>query len=315
MGFAMQASGDVLAVGEAMVEFFDRGDGLWQRGFAGDTLNVAWALRALLPPGVPVGYATRIGSDAVSDALLAFLSGAGIGTGAIQRDPERTLGLYTIATDGAGERSFTYWRSQSAARRLADDAGRLTYEFRRARLVYLSGITAAIVGPAGRAALLEALMAAKAQGVRVAYDPNYRPRLWDSVEAMRGFAPQIAAVADILLPTFDDEVAGFGDTSPEATVARLTRWGCNEVVVKNGAGATVLGSGGEISKHLPPQGVTPVDTTGAGDAFNGGYLAARLTGRTPAKAVTVAQAVAARVVMTRGALAPVDALRQAAGLL
>ena len=295
-----------------MVEFFDRGDGVWQRGFAGDTLNVAWALRALLPPEVPVGFATRVGTDAVSDAMLGFVSAAGIGTGAIQRDLERTLGLYTIATDRAGERSFTYWRSHSAARRLADDADHLTAEFRRARLIYLSGITAAVVGPEGRTTLLDALKAAKAQGVRVAYDPNYRPRLWDGDEAMRDFAPQIAALADILLPTFDDEVAGFGDTSPEATVARLTRWGCNEVVVKNGAATTELSANGALSDHLPPQGIQPVDTTGAGDAFNGGYLAARLSGRTPADAVKVAQAVAARVVMTRGALAPVDALRQAA---
>jgi 2-dehydro-3-deoxygluconokinase len=307
-------TGAVLSIGECMVEFFDRGDGLWQRGFAGDTVNVAWALRALLPPEVPVGYVTRVGSDAVSDAMLAMLSQAGIGTDAITRDAERTLGLYTIATDAAGERSFTYWRSTSAARHLADDPAALARQLTGARLVYLSGITAAVVGVAGRTALLTALERVKAGGARVAYDPNYRPRLWESVEAMQDFASRIVALADILLPTFDDESAGFGDASPAETAERLTAWGCGEVLVKNGARATVLALDGAVSEHLPPQGIRPLDTTGAGDAFNGGYLAGRLVGRAPADAVKVAQAVAARVVLERGALAPAEALRQAAGL-
>lgn len=309
-----QATGPVLAIGECMVEFFDRGDGFWQRGFAGDTLNVAWALRALLPGDVPVGYVTRVGQDAVSEAMVDFIAAAGIGTSAISRDPARTVGLYTIATDAAGERSFSYWRQASAARHLAEDAEALTAGLSGARLVYLSGITAAIVGPSGRAILLAALERAKGQGARIAHDPNHRPALWESPAAAQTFARQIAALADILLPTFDDEAAAFGDADPSATAARLTGWGCGEVVVKNGARETLLAVNGHTSHHLPPQGLRPVDTTGAGDGFNGGYLAGRLAGHDPASAVRMAQAVAARVVMQRGALVPPDALLQAAGL-
>lgn len=223
-----EATGPVLAIGECMVEFFDRGDGCWQRGFAGDTLNVAWALRALLPADVPVGYVTRVGQDAVSEAMVDFIAAAGIGTASISRDPDRTVGLYTIATDAAGERSFSYWRQASAARHLADDAEALAEGLTGARLVYLSGITAAILGPAGRATLLTALKQAKAQGARIVHDPNHRPRLWQSRAAAQAFA--------------------------------------------------------------------------------------RLMGQDPAAAVRTAQAVAARVVMLRGALVPPDALRQAAGL-
>ena len=304
----------MLSVGECMVEFFDRGDGSWQRGFAGDTLNVAWALRALLPGEVPVGYVTRVGQDAVSRAMVDFIAAAGIGTASISRDPDRTVGLYTIATDAAGERSFSYWRQASAARHLAEDAEALATGLTGARLVYLSGITAAILGREGRSALLAALERAKGQGALIAHDPNHRPRLWESPAAAQEFARRIAGLADIQLPTFDDEAAAFGDADPTDTAARLTGWGCGEVVVKDGARETLLALGGQTSRHLPPQGLRPVDTTGAGDGFNGGYLAARLAGHDPDASVRLAQAVAARVVMQRGALVPPDALRQAAGL-
>lgn len=307
-------TGPVLAIGECMVEFFDRGDGLWQRGFAGDTLNVAWALRALLPAEVPVGYVTRVGRDAVSEAMVGFIAAAGIDTGCISRDPERSVGLYTIATDAAGERSFSYWRQASAARHLAADAEALAEDLAGARLVYLSGITAAILGAEGRSTLLAALERAKGLGALIVHDPNHRPALWESRGAAQDFARQIAALADILLPTFDDEAAAFGDGDPAATAARLTGWGCGEVVVKDGARETLLALNGQTSRHQPPQGLRPVDTTGAGDGFNGGYLAARLAGLDPVAAVRMAQRVAARVVMARGALVPPDALRQAAGL-
>lgn len=307
-------TGRVLSIGECMVEFFDRGDGCWRRGFAGDTLNVAWALRALLPEAVPVDYLTRVGGDAVSGAMLGFIREAGIGIGFVSRDPQRTVGLYTIATNARGERSFSYWRDGSAARLLAEDPAHLGRAMAGAGLVYLSGITAAILGETGRASLLAELARARGQGVRLAYDPNYRPRLWETVAAMQVFNRQMAGLADILLPTFDDEAAAFGDADPRATIARWTGWGCGEVVVKDGANATLVAGGGATLSRVPPAGASPVDTTGAGDSFNGGYLAARIMGQGPARALTVAQAVAARVVMQRGALAEADTLRQAAGL-
>lgn len=310
----IESSGPALCVGECMVEFFDAGDGCWRRGFAGDTLNVAWALRALLPASRTVGYVTRVGTDDVSEAMVRFVDGAGIDTSRVQRDPARTVGLYTIATDEAGERSFSYWRSASAARHLADDADALARALGGAGLVYVSGITAAILGAAGREGMLAGLAAARASGARIAYDPNYRPKLWESAEAMRAFAPRVTALADILLPTFDDEAAGFGDGAPADTVARLTDWGCHEVVVKNGTEPTLVAAAGTTEAVAPAQKVRPVDTTGAGDSFNGGYLAARLGGTDPVSATRQAQAVAATVVMERGALAPPDRLRASVGL-
>lgn len=283
---------------------------LWRSGFAGDTLNTAWYARALLPSHWAVDYDTCVGTDPLSDRLLAFIASAGIGTKSIGRHPARVPGLYMIELK-EGERSFIYWRDSSAARTLADDPRRLEAAFGGADVIYFSGITIAILAPDRRQALFDALDAAKRRGARLVFDPNIRPRLWPSVDAMCRATTEAAARASILLPSFDDEAAFFGDRSAQDTAARYLALGAEEVLVKNGGAEMVLASGGRI-RALPAMArVTPVDTTGAGDSFNGGYLAARLAGAGPEEAARQGHAVALRVVGHRGALMPFEALRAA----
>jgi 2-dehydro-3-deoxygluconokinase len=217
-------------------------------------------------------------------------------------------GLYAIDLQD-GERSFTYWRGQSAARGLADDEAHLTQAFDAAAAIYLSGITLAILTPDRRRAVIGALAAARARGVLTAFDPNLRPRLWEDSATMCACVTQAAGAAALCLPSLDDEVAAFGDTGPEATAQRYLRAGAGSVVVKTGGGPVVLAgpSGAQVIDGLPR--VMPVDTTGAGDSFNGGYLAARLSGVPETQAVRAAHALAARVVLHPGALIPMETAR------
>ena len=301
----------VISIGECMVEFLRQDDGLWRQGFAGDSLNVAWAMRALMPQGAVVDYLTRVGTDAMSEAMLAMLRGAGIGTGSVTRDLRRTVGLYTIQTDAEGERSFSYWRSDSAARGLAEDPRQLAAALDGADLVYLSGITLAILPPADRAQLLAVLGARGARPFRVAFDPNIRPRLWPDLGAAAKAVTQMAALADILLPTHDDEAQAFGDADALATLARYRALGVPEVVVKDGRQPTRFDCEGVAgARAVDP--VAAVDTTGAGDSFNGAYLSARLGNASVAEALAVAQRVSAAVVGQRGALVAPALLRAAA---
>lgn len=304
----MAAKG-IASVGECMIELSKVGDS-WRMGFAGDTLNTLWALTALSPDR-PATYVSAFGDDPFSRDQIAFLETAGVGIGASPVIPGARPGLYAITLTGA-ERSFTYWRSDSAAKQLASNQDALEKSLSGQALVYFSGITLAILDEHSRIMLLRALGHARDAGSLIAFDPNYRPRLWPSRQAAQQSITEALDVVDIALPTFPDEQALFGDGSPGETAERLQAAGVAEIVVKDGGNEALVVAEG-ISTGVPAISVQPVDTTGAGDSFNGGYLAARLAGHNPLEAARRAHAVAAAVVQVRGALAPFEVLRAAFG--
>lgn len=306
--------GRILTMGECMVELAPAGGGLYGLGFAGDTFNTAWYLRRLLPAGWTVGFASCIGTDAMSERMAAAMAAAGIDTAALRRVPERTVGLYLIDL-ADGERSFSYWRGQSAARLLADDPDWLARVIAGAAIVQVSGITLAILAPEARTRLLAALAAARAAGTLVALDTNMRPRLWESQEAMRAALTAAAGVADILLPSHDEEAAAFGDADPAATLARYRAAGARWIAVKNGAGPVHYWSeAGGAGRHDPAPAPRVVDSTAAGDSFDAGVLAVLAQGGALAGGVRLGAALAAEVVQGKGALVDVgtDALAGAA---
>lgn len=298
----------VRAIGEAMVEMAPVGNGLYSRGFAGDTFNTAWHMARWLGPRADVGMVTRVGTDAVSEAFLRDMAASGMSLAGVSRDPIRRMGLYMIELDGV-ERSFHYWRDTSAARHLADDPHLLSAALAGAGLVHLSGITLAILSPAARETLFSAVGEFRAGGGVVAFDPNIRPRLWVSADEMRQTVTRMLGCCDIALPSLDDERTHFGDRDAADTIARMVALGVVEVAVKDGAGPVRLRAAGR-DLTLPTLAVNDLrDTTGAGDAFNAGYLAARVMGADAPRAVSAGQRMAAAVLAHFGARASDDALR------
>jgi len=290
-----------LSIGECMVEMAPTATGHYNLGFAGDTLNTAWYARQLLGQEWNVSYLTAVGEDAISNRMVEFIAGAGIKTDLVQRRPDCTVGLYLIQLDN-GERSFSYWRSDSAARRLADDPARLDAAFATANVIYLSGITLAILPLQHRLTLFDALATARQRGATVVFDTNLRPRLWDSHDTMRQTIMTAAGVSDILLPSFDDEATFFGDATPDDTARRYADAGAPLVVVKNGGNEATCLRGAQLSHFTPPKVASIVDTTAAGDSFNAGFLATYLDTGNLDDSMVAGAALAARVIGERGAL-------------
>lgn len=284
-----------------MVELSQAGEGLLRRGFAGDTFNTAWYARACLPADWSVDYLTALGDDPMSAEMLAFMKGAGIGTDAIRRIPGKTPGLYLITLKN-GERTFSYWRDTAAARKLADDADHLRRWIETADIIYFSGITLGILSPEANDTLLAELRRAKAAGKRVAFDPNVRPRLWSDKDTMLKTISDGARAATLVLPSYDDETTHFGDGSVAETIARYHGLGVEGVVVKNGEHGATISFGGEAA-HVPAVAAPQVvDTTSAGDSFNGGFLSRLVRGARPEDAAAYGAAVASIVVRHHGAL-------------
>jgi len=286
-----------------MIEMAETGEGLYRKGFAGDTFNTAWHMAQIRDAKLPVRFVTKVGTDSLSAAFVAGLQADGLDTSGVAQIADRRMGLYMIELDGT-ERSFHYWRNASAARFLAEDEDWLAQSLQGAGLIHVSGITLAILLPDARERLISALSASRTKGARVSFDPNVRPKLWSSCDETRDAIGRMLDVTDIALPSFDDEAALWGDATPHDTINRIKTAGVAEIVVKNGA-ADVTSWDGDQLAEIPCKPVSGIrDTSGAGDAFNAGYLAARLNGCPPLDAIASGQLMSATVLQHFGARIP-----------
>ena len=289
----------IAAIGEAMIELSMVGD-TPHVGVAGDTLNTAIYLKRSAPD-VRVDYVTRLGADAFSQRIADFIATQDIGTDAIERDADGTCGLYGITTDAAGERTFTYWRSQAAARQVFTGPNGPGFDWLAGYdVIYLSGISLAILPPETRDPLLRWLTIYRAKGGRVAYDSNYRPALWPDRATAQEVTRAMWHMCDIALPSQDDEAAIFGETL-EAVAARFVALGKSGALKRGPEGPLCLETG---QSHSYAAAAEVVDTTAAGDSFNGGYLGALFQGATQQDALRAGHDLAARVVGHRGAIIP-----------
>jgi 2-dehydro-3-deoxygluconokinase len=292
----------VVAIGECMGELSLVGPGAAQVGYAGDTYNTAVYLARL---GLKVSYASAVGQgDPFSAGILGALADEGIGAELVVEAAGRLPGLYAIQRDARGERSFFFWRSQSPARNYFSlmDLSVLSAALNAADLIMVSAISLAVIGDAGRETLMGLLADAKAAGASVAFDTNYRVSLWPGPDVGRAAIEAVLPHCRYLSLSAADVAACEGGDA--AAMARTWAGRGVEVVLRHDDHRIEVLSADGAEAFAPGPPITAVDTTGAGDSFNAGYLAARLAGQPVGGAVAAGRTLASAVVGYPGAIIP-----------
>ncbi|MDP5189646.1 sugar kinase [Rheinheimera baltica] len=301
----------IFFLGECMVELRELDDAMMGQSFAGDVYNSAVYMKRCFPK-ISVSMITAIGRDRLSEKMLSRFKSEELDTQFVFRHPSKVPGMYFIETDSAGERRFTYWRNDSAAKKiipfLNDD---VVTQLTSADMFFFSGIPLAIIDEDSRDAFWQKLERLKLAGVKLVFDPNYRAQLWASKEEAIEQFNRAFQISDIALPGIEDLNVLYGITSAPEAIDFFQQYQLAELVVKDGPNSVVTLTGTERLSHQIIPVTNVVDTTSAGDAFNGVYLGARLSGRTVFDAVQLGAKAAGTVIQHPGAIAPLVAFKQA----
>jgi 2-dehydro-3-deoxygluconokinase len=301
---------DVVALGEAMIEFNEARAGdsrSWLQGFGGDTSNMAIAAARL---GARSGYVTRVGDDAFGRRLMALWAAEGVATDGVSVDADAPTGVYFVA-HGAKGHEFSYLRQGSAASRMTPASLPLAV-LRSTRVLHLSAISQAISNSACDACFA-AIDIARAAGARIAYDTNLRLKLWPLPRARAVILETLRRV-DWALPGLDDASLLFGELDRAQIVEACHAQGCAVVVLKLGRDGCIV-SDRNRNERIEGVRVASVDATGAGDCFDGAFVARMVAGDDAFAAARYANKAAALATVGYGAVAPLPRAVDVAALV
>ncbi len=300
---------DVVALGEAMVEFNQTGVGtgtgtqrMYLQGFGGDTSNFAIAAAR---QGARVAYLSALGADLYAQMLRDLWDAEGVDHTHVQTRHDAYTAIYMVNHDEQGHH-FSFFRAGSAAARMTPDT--LSAErIRSAKALHLSGISLAISTSACDTAYA-AIEIAREAGRLVTFDTNLRLKLW-SIDRARAVMNDVISRCDICLPSYDDIVAITGLAEPDALVDHCLRLGAKVVALKLGEQGALVADA-QQRHRIAPHPCQALDATGAGDTFGGAFVHRFLQGDSLAQAGRYAAVAAALSTQGYGAVAPIPTAQQ-----
>lgn len=300
----------IFLFGECMIELMTASQkkpfNTMKQSFAGDVFNTAVYLKRTFA-NVNVQLVTAVGKDQFSLDMIEYFHSENIRSDFVFKSTTKIPGLYSIQLDGQGERSFTYWRENSAARQVMqhiDDE--VISHLAKGDMFFFSGISLAVIEPNARASFWLLIDKLKTAGVQIVFDPNYRPRMWSSPKEAQEQFELALQKSDLSLPGVDDFQQLFGMTTVEEVNDYCKQFGLTELIIKNGEQGILVVVDGETSEFAITPVENVVDTTSAGDSFNGVYLGARIEGYSVNDSIYLASKAAGFVIQHRGAIAPAD---------
>lgn len=304
-----------IAIGECMVELSVTAQNKLQHSFAGDTYNsLVYAKR--WHNELDCYFLSGIGQDSFSTLMTAHWQQHGISDEFALTSDDHNVGIYAIKNDDSGERHFDYWRKESAATQLMSliEQSDCESHWPHFDLVYFSGISLGILSDEDKDKLINLITRLKAKGSKVAFDPNYRPKMWANKAHAIRWLEAAYTVSDIVLPGTEDHNDLLGHASVSEIVDYCKKYDVQELVVKAGKEGVFAFDCGQAVCHVP---FTPadrqLDTTAAGDSFAGVYLACRMADKPMKLSIEHASAAAGLVVQHQGAIVEhtiFDAFRQ-----
>lgn len=291
---------ELLSMGECMIELFSE-DSIetaqtFHKSIAGDSFNIAVAVSRL---GSSVGYITKLGNDPFEKFIRNSFEKE-------KFDMSLTLSskgfnaVHFVATMPDGNRDFVYYRKGSSPSNITPDDLEESH-IKKAKIMHCSGISQAI-SESSRETVLHAAKVAHYNNVLVSYDPNYRHQLWSPKEAIAAME-ELMPYVDIFLPSApEDTMALFNADNPEKIISISRNFGVENTLITMGSNGALVDSKGDIFTVPPYQSDSVIDTTGAGDAFKGGFLHGILEGLDIKKAAEIGNIAAGITITGRGAI-------------
>jgi 2-dehydro-3-deoxygluconokinase len=302
---------NIFLFGESMVELLNVSPNAQlpqtlKQSFAGDVFNTAVYLKRVFAD-MKVNIVTAVGTDEFSSNMVEYFQQQNIETDFVYRSNDKIAGLYSIKTDSEGERTFTYWRENSAARQVMKSIDSAEIEkMSQGDVFFFSGISLAVITPEDRPKFWQMVEKLKSAGVTIIFDPNYRARMWSSPDEAKQEYHQAFTLSNIALPGVDDFKQLYQLNTAEEVITFSEAYTFDELVIKNGEQGVVYIKDNKRTDIAITPVENVVDTTSAGDSFNGVFVGARTAGTNSNDAIKLASASAALVIQHKGAIVDQD---------